>query len=208
NRTFRHAALGCAFYNALIVAYVNWLPSFFVRSHGLGIAETGVMLALIIGPSQFLGTIAGGVCADQLSKRDVRWYMRLPAAVILFATPLFMLAFVLESASLALASLFVPLLIGVMQTSPAFAITQSLVDVRMRAVASAVLILIINVISGGRGPVTVGFASDVLEPLLGAQSLRYALLAVTPVFGLWAVLHYLLASRHIRDDLHGAGSGR
>jgi hypothetical protein len=76
-----------------------------------------------------------------------------------------------------------------------------LVDVRMRAVASAVLILIINLISGGVGPVAVGFLSDMLAQEYGAHSLKYALLIITPVFSLWAALHYYLGSRHIRSDL-------
>lgn len=206
NPTFRHAALGCAFYNALIVAYVNWLPSFFVRTHGLGLKETGFMLALTIGPSQLFGVIAGGYFADHLSRFDVRWYVRFPAIVILLATPLFMLSLFLGSANAAFACLFLPLMIGVMQTSPAFAITQSLVEVRMRAVASAVLILIINVISGGFGPVAVGFISDMLEPSMGVHSLKYALIVVTPLFGLWAAFHYLWAVKTIRADLGRKGA--
>jgi hypothetical protein len=88
-----------------------------------------------------------------------------------------------------------------MQVSPVFAITPSLVDVRMRAVASAVLILIINLISGGVGPVAVGFLSDLLAQEHGVDSLKYALLIITPVFSLWAVLHYYLGSRCIRADI-------
>jgi len=203
--TFWHVALGTAFYNALIVAYVNWLPSFFVRSHGLGIRRTGLLLALVMGPSQLIGVIVGGFLADRLGKRDVRWYLNFPAAAILLAAPIFMLSLTLVSANLALLCLFVPLFVGVMQTSPPFAVTHSLVDVRMRAVASAVLILIINVISGGLGPITVGFISDLLQPTFGAQSLRYALLLVTPAFSIWASVHFFVAGRHIRKDLGRKG---
>lgn len=199
--TFRHVALGCAFYNALIVAYVNWLPSFFVRSHGAGLKEVGLSLAFTIGPSQFIGMIAGGALADRLSRVDIRWYVRLPCAAILCTTPIFMASLLVKGTGLALLCLFVPLLIGVMQTSPAFAITQSLVEVRMRAVASAVLILIINVISGGLGPVAVGMLSDLLAVTLGVESLRYALVILTPIFCIWAALHYMWAGRHIQADL-------
>jgi predicted MFS family arabinose efflux permease len=199
--TFWHTALGTAFYNALIVAYVNWLPSFYVRSHGLGIARTGLLLALVMGPSQLIGVVVGGSIADRLGKRNARWYLNFPAAVILLAAPLFMLSLLLASTQLALICLFVPLFIGVMQTSPPFAVTHSLVDARMRAVASAVLILIINIVSGGLGPIAVGFISDLLQPTFGTQSLRYALLLVTPTFSIWASLHFFLAGRRIHADL-------
>jgi hypothetical protein len=64
-----------------------------------------------------------------------------------------------------------------------------------------VLILIINVVSGGLGPITVGYLSDALMPSVAAESLRYALVIATPVFGLLASLHYYLAGRHIHRDL-------
>ncbi|MEJ1961739.1 MAG: MFS transporter [Gammaproteobacteria bacterium] len=201
NRTFRHAAMGSAFYNALAVTYVNWMPSFFVRSHGMGVSETGVTLALIFGPAQIVGLLAGGHFSDRLARFDVRWYLRVPAIVMLLAAPFFMLCLGVQSTGLALTCLAIPLLVGGMQVSPIFAITPSLVDVRMRAVASAVLILIINLISGGVGPVVVGMLSDLLAPGHGVDSLRYALLIVTPVFSLWAALHYYLGSRRILADI-------
>ena len=72
------------------------------------------------------------------------------------------------------------------------------------SVASAVLILIINVISGGVGPLAVGMMSDALVGSFGAQSLKLALLIVTPAFSLWAALHYFMGSRTLRADI-GAG---
>jgi predicted MFS family arabinose efflux permease len=201
NRTFRHAALGSAFYNALAVTYVNWMPSFFVRSHGMGVQETGIVLALIFGPAQVVGLLAGGYFSDRLARFDVRWYLGVPALVMLLAGPLFMLSLSVESTTLALVSLGIPLLLGGMQVSPIFAITPSLVDVRMRAVASATLILIINLVSGGIGPLAVGYVSDLLAQQYGADSLKYSLLIITPIFGLWAVLHYCLGARHIRSDM-------
>jgi predicted MFS family arabinose efflux permease len=199
--TFWHTALATAYYNALIVGYVNWLPSFFVRSHGLGIKRTGLLLALVIGPSSLIGVVAGGTLADLLGRRDQRWYSLFPAAVILIATPLFMLSLLIDGLDLALLCLFIPLLIGAMQTSPPFATINGLVDARTRSVASAVLILIINVVSGGLGPITVGYMSDVLVPSVAAESLRYALVIATPVFGVLASLHYYLAAKHIYRDL-------
>jgi predicted MFS family arabinose efflux permease len=201
NPTFRHAALGSAFYNALAVCYVNWMPSFFVRSHGLGVQDTAIRLALLFGPAQIVGLLAGGFFSDRLSRLDVRWYLLVPAIVMLLAAPIFMLSLSVESTALALVCLGIPLLIGGMQVSPVFAITPSLVDVRMRAVASAVLILIINLVSGGVGPVAVGYLSDRLAQSYGVDSLKYSLLIITPVFSLWAAIHYFLGSRHIRADI-------
>jgi predicted MFS family arabinose efflux permease len=201
NRTFVHAALGSAFYNALAVAYVNWMPSFFVRSHGLSVKQTGLVLALVFGPVQIVGLLAGGSVSDGLARFDVRWYLRVPGIVMLLAAPLFMLSLGVQGTTLALVCLAVPLLIGGMQVSPIFAVTQTLVEVRMRAVASAVLILIINLISGAVGPLAVGLISDSLAHDFGAQSLKLALLIITPVFSLWAALHYFLGARTLSADV-------
>ena len=51
-------------------------------------------------------------------------------------------------------------MIGVMQGPPSFAVAQGLADVRMRAMAAALLLLIINLIGGGVGPQAVGIMSD------------------------------------------------
>jgi MFS family permease len=201
NRTFRHAALGSAFYNALAVCYVNWMPSFFIRSHGMGVKETGFALALIFGLAQIVGLLAGGYFSDRLARFDVRWYLRVPGIVMLLAAPLFMLSLGVASTPLALVCLAIPLLIGGMQVSPIFAITPALVDIRMRAVASAVLILIINLVSGGVGPVVVGYLSDLLAHDYGQHSLKYSLLIITPVFSIWATIHYFLGARHILADV-------
>ena len=199
--TFWHTAIATAYYNALVVGYVNWLPSFFVRSHGLGIKQTGLLLALVIGPSSLIGVVLGGTATDYLGRRDVRWYSLFPAAAIAIATPLFMLSLLIDSLNLALLCLFIPLLIGAMQTSPQFATINGRVDARTRSVASALLILIINVVSGGLGPISVGFMSDVLVPSVAGESLRYALLISTPVFAMLASLHYYVAGRYIHRDL-------
>jgi hypothetical protein len=51
------------------------------------------------------------------------------------------------------------------------------------------------------GPVAVGFLSDQLARAYGAHSLKYSLLIITPVFSIWAAVHYYLGSRHIRADI-------
>jgi hypothetical protein len=85
--------------------------------------------------------------------------------------------------------------------APVFAQTQGLVSLRMRAVASSLLILVINVIGLALGPWVTGISSDLLVPLAGADSLRYSLLAVSSVLLPWAAWHFYRASRSIEGDL-------
>jgi NhaP-type Na+/H+ and K+/H+ antiporter len=53
----------------------------------------------------------------------------------------------------------------------------------------------------GFGPLGVGMASDYLQPQLGTDSLRYAILGVVVISTAWAAVHFLLATKSIREDL-------
>jgi hypothetical protein len=90
---------------------------------------------------------------------------------------------------------------GAMYLGPTFATTQNLVKPHMRAVASAVLLFIINLIGLGAGPQFVGLLSDWLRPTFGVESIRYALLYVVLAGSAWSAVHYVLGARTLRRDL-------
>jgi hypothetical protein len=71
---------------------------------------------------------------------------------------------------------------------------QTLSPVPMRAVASAIEMLCMNLIGLGLGPLAVGVMSDVLAPRFGDFSLNIAL-AIFTVIGLWGALHFWLCGR-------------
>ena len=59
----------------------------------------------------------------------------------------------------------------------------------------------LNLIGLGLGPWSVGLLSDYLEPTLGVESLRHAMLYLIPAAALWSAVHFYLAARHLREDL-------
>ena len=81
-----------------------------------------------------------------------------------------------------------------------FAQIQSIVNLRMRGVAAAVLLLVINLIGLGLGPWLTGALSDFLEPRYGADSMRWALLSLV-VIGIWSAFHYWRAGIYLPGDL-------
>ena len=147
--TFRHLSFATGLYTVLWLGVVQWLPSFFTRSFGLGIGEVGTWLAIILSSSQLIGMLTGGYLADRLGASDLRWYVWVPSLAILVSTPMFALTFLTQNPTLAFLSLFLPFMIGVMQGPPSFAVAQGLADVRMRAMAAALLLLITNLVGGG-----------------------------------------------------------
>ena len=197
---FVHVSLGTGLYTVLWLGVVQWLPSYFTRSFGMEIGAVGTWLAVILSASQIAGMLLGGQLADKLGRRDLRWYVWVPSLAILISTPMFIVVFLAANAAIALASLFLPFMIGVMQGPPTFAVVQGLADVRMRAMAAAMLLLITNLIGGGIGPWATGFMSDALAADYGKDSLRYSLLTISLVFGLWSSLHYYLAGATLRRE--------
>ena len=71
----------------------------------------------------------------------------------------------------------------------------------MRAVASAIVLLLINIIGLAWGPLLTGLLSDALEPSFGIESLRYRLLIVCAVMLPWAAWHFSRAATSIDVDL-------
>ena len=69
----------------------------------------------------------------------------------------------------------------------------------MRALSSAILFFILNLIGLGLGPQVVGILNDVLEDRYGIEAVRYSLMAVN-VFTLLAVLLFWLAARSFKRD--------
>jgi len=77
--------------------------------------------------------------------------------------------------------------------------------VRMRAVAAAVLLFVLNFIGFVFGPPAVGFLSDMLVGTFNSDALRYSLFAWGFV-NLWAAFHYWRAGYYLADDLARVGS--
>ncbi len=100
----------------------------------------------------------------------------------------------------ALASFALFYLINNMYVGSLWSLSQGLVPVRMRAVASATLLTILNLVGQGLAPVGVGLMTDALEPALGPQAIRWSLLATAAV-GACAAPLFLLCARRLRDGL-------
>jgi predicted MFS family arabinose efflux permease len=186
----------------IIVGYgaVAWLPSYFIRVHGMSATQVGGILALMIGLGGGLGTALGGIVADRLGKKDVRWNVWLVGLVTIAATPFSVAGYVTSDTQIALLLLILPFCIGALYFGPTLAMLHTLVKPEMRSLSSAILLFINNIFGLGLGPLSVGLLSDWLSPTYGPQGLGYGL-AIMSIFGLWGSAHYLLAGRTLREDV-------
>lgn len=200
NKTMMHIAMGGALTSFVGYGLGQWLPAYFIRIHEMGIAETATYFGLVLGVASAIGTVLGGNLADRLAKKDERMYAWLPAAGVLFAFPFYVVALLLDQPYIAIAVLVVPSLLNSLWLGPAFGTIQNLAPMRMRALASAILLFILNIIGLGLGPFLVGVLSDLLSGTYGKESLRYAILIATVAY-FWAGAHFLMAGRTIREAL-------
>lgn len=199
-RSMRHLFIGAAVMSIAAYAAIGWLPAFLIRSHGLGTAAAGTVLAILLGVLGGLGTLAGGVLADRLGARDAAWRLRVVAVALLAAVPFWPAALLVAPPAAAIACLVFPAAVLGFYLAPTFAAVQSLADPAMRALAAALLLLAGSLVGLGLGPLLVGVLSDALRLAHRADSLRLALLVVVPLF-LWSATHYYAASRSLAADL-------
>ena len=193
----------------IIVGYgaVAWLPSYFIRVHGMTATQVGTILALMIGIGGAVGTTLGGVAADRLGKKDVRWNMWLVGIVGIIATPFSVMGYLAGSGQVALLWLIVPTMVGALYFGPTLAMLHTLVKPEMRSLASAILLFVNNIFGLGLGPLMVGIMSDALTPHYGVQGLGVAL-ALMVLIGVWGSVHFLLAGRSLAHDINAAQAGR
>ena len=202
--SFRHLAIGGALNAFAGYSSSNWTASFMIRSHDMSTGELGTWLALIMGVGGAIGVFWGSYIAERLAKFDVRWYMWMPTITGMICVPFMIATYVVEGAYTALIVSIVPGVLFNVYLGNSLAMTHALVGLRMRAVASAILFFLINLIGMGLGPWGVGLLSDMLSAELGSESLRYAMLYLLPAAMGWSAVHFLLASRTLQKDLETA----
>lgn len=200
--SLRHLPLAGAVHSIGSVAAAVWLPSYFIREYQISSGEAGTAMALAYGLFGGVGVLTGGYFADWLVKRtaDDRWYPRGCALVILAGVPAAMVLYLTDSLLVALSALCVMSLLTHMFLGPVTATMQNLAGVRRRAVVAAVYLFLVNLVSS-LGPVFVGAISDFFSSSIGSESLKYSLLIVVVTTSVWSAVHFLWASRHVREDL-------
>jgi MFS family permease len=199
-RSFRYFSVGAGLAAFISYGTGNFMPSFLIRSHGFSNLDVGASLALIAGFGGGLGTFLGGYIADKLGAKDIRWYMWISALPAAISLPMLLIALFSANTTLVLVFLFFTTLFGAFYLGPTIATTHTLLSPRMRAMGSAVLFLILNLIGLGMGPLFVGFLSDTLTPQFGSEALRYAL-AITSLVALLAAFCFAMAASKLPQDL-------
>lgn len=200
---FWSTALALGLLSFAASAFEMWTPTFLMRVHHFSSAQTGATSGLIEGGAGIIGTLFGGLMSDHLGLKDRRWYLWIPAITGIVMIPL-MWGFLFANER----SLFVYYVTTILCTScymaPIVAIVQSLMPVYVRAQASALLLLVLNMLGPGAGVFFAGVLTDIFTPEHGDTALRYAL-TTTSLVGLLGVLAALIAAMQVKKKLSTNG---
>ena len=194
NPAMRHLIAGSVVAGLVSYGLTQWLPTFFIRVHDLNQSQTGMLMAGVFGIPGSIGALAFGKWFDRLSHRGFQhgiWML----AVVPFATlPFFIAGLLADNLVTAIVLFIIPGFAANYVIGPTIAMVQTLSPVQMRAVSSAIMMLCLNLIGMGLGPLLVGLLSDLLTPHHGEDALSVALAFFTLV-GLWGTVHFWLCGR-------------
>lgn len=199
-KSFLYLCLGAGFTTFSSYSLNNFMPSFIQRVHGVDLMTVSINLGLSIGIGGLIGALIGGRLADIKGAKNKKWYLYVP--ILSCITSFFPALIILFTASskIALASIFPYAVFNAAFTGPVYAVGQTLANVKMRAFATALILLFMNGIGLALGPLSAGMLSDFLEPSLGNFSLRYALtLNLLSLF--LAIFFYWKSANNYEKDL-------
>ncbi len=200
-----HAWLGAAVYTLWGWGLMWWTVSYLVRSHHMSLGEAGVALSLMNGIGGTAVLLLTLVLMGKLEKRSVRAVPLYAGLSILVATLPSIAAYAATSKELALVMLWTFIPLSYAPFGPTFALLQNLTPASMRAQSTAVMLLLANVANLVIAPQVIGFASDRLAPLYGAESLRHCLIPLA-FTGFWAAWHFWCCAKYTASGLERTGT--
>jgi len=200
-----------------------FLAAYFTRRFGLNYAQAGLAVGVISSVPAALSILAGGWVADWAARRSVRWYALIPALGAMLTAPLYIASFGAATWLTAAVLLGLTAICQYAYIPAAAAVTQNMMEPRMRASAAAVTGLIYTLLGQGLGPLFVGLLSDhftrssfagefastcgrgaaetaVACAAAASHGLQLALTLFAAVY-LWSAAHLMLASRGLARDL-------
>jgi len=177
-----------------------WFGAFFMRSHGLSLSEVGALLGGVVGLCTIVGVMLGAALGPKAVRKDRRWELWWPGAACLAIVPTWILTLYLDDIHVVSLTLGITIIINASFVALVLTSIQSVLPAHLRGMGMAGIMFATNLIGAGSGPLLVGLLSDLLEPSLGVESLRYAMIISVLVIG-WAAIHFFVAAKHLKSEL-------
>lgn len=156
-----------------------WMPSFFIRQHGMASVEVGVWMAVLYGGGGLLGALTGGWLAGRLDREGTGGaFARISQWSLLLTLPLLPFILLSSNAAVGLLALGGMTFLMHMNSGPVLHLLQVTGGHDRRALAHAFSVLVSNLVALPLGPLLVAGISDTWSTQVGPQALGWGILVV------------------------------
>ena len=215
NRTFALLLIAVAIKAMISSGQSPFTASFLLRNHAaelaalagqFGLGSTGfvgICIGLVGGFSGLTGIFLGGKIGDRYGSRDARILVLIPAVSSIVSIPICLLWASVGDVVPALLLLALQGVVNGLWYGPVYAVALSIVPAHMRATTAAILLLAVNLVGPGVGPVVVGLISDIFAQGLDlgiAEGLRWAMI-INALPGVLAGYLFWRCARSVRQDM-------
>ncbi|MFT7549593.1 MAG: sugar phosphate permease, partial [Candidatus Azotimanducaceae bacterium] len=134
---------------------------FLVRAHEISTGEAAIWINAPVSLSSAIGTFATGWLATKLYQKHPGAIAWVPAIGLALSIPFYIFAFTTENLLYAAIGLIIGGFVKYGYLAAQYTIGQGVVSMRVRAMATAVLLFVVNLIGYGFGPLFIGAISDI-----------------------------------------------
>jgi MFS family permease len=203
SRAYRCLLAGATFMGLNVFAASVWIPTFLVRVHGFRMGEVASVVGPVRGICGAAGVLLGGLAMDWLGRRASHWRMTLPATACILTAPAEVLFLLADSKAVWIPAFAASAFLTLVHQSAVFAGVASVAKVRMRAVATSILLFCSALFGQAAGPLLVGMTNDALAASIGPTAIRYSLLVIA-LTAVLAGISFMRAGRFITRDAQRA----
>lgn len=142
---------------------ISSFQSLFInRSFGLSAGEAAILINTPVGLASAVGTLATGWLAEKMVKKHPNAIAWLPGIGLILSVPFYAWAFTTQNLWFCLAGLWIGGAIKYGYLAAQYTIGQGVVSAQVRAVSTAILLFVVNLLGYGLGPLFIGALSDVI----------------------------------------------
>lgn len=161
-----------------------WLPTYFIRVHGLSLRAANIGIGGVTVVAGLLGTLLGGWWGDRLLRRTRKAYFLVSGWGLLLSAPAAVLAIAVDDPVVAFGAIFVAEVLVFLNTGPLNALIVAVTPQGARSRAFGLNIFAIHAFGDALSPALLGYISD-LTDLPTALTLPAVFLAVAGLLCLW-----------------------
>lgn len=196
NVPLRYILFGYAFFAVAANSVSIWLPTFFVRTQSISIAEIGKWIGIGTILGGLPGTILGGWIADKMRAKKAGGRMLFSVIIALLCIPIWFA--ILNSTSIPLQLMLISVLLAfaLAWLGPAAADVNDIAGPNLRGLATGMYFFVVNAIGLGLGPLLYGTMNDLFNVTQNPEVMRQTLL-ISPVACVIAAVILYLGSRSL-----------